>query len=98
MSCDKPSLSVDVGGTRTKLIVLEPRTNEIVRRGVADTPAAGGDDVLAMIASVIAEVGVPPNSPVGVAPPGAVDPHTGEVGLGPNLPGITSRDVRPSLA
>jgi fructokinase len=72
-------IGIDLGGTKSEILVLAPEGTEILRRRVA-TPA-GYQDVLAtlagLVAAVEAELGV--TASVGVGIPGCISPATGLV-------------------
>ena len=93
-------LGVDVGGTHIRAAAITPEGKVIARRQTACRAVEGFEAVVARLAATVAEAaeagGLPPDARVGVALPGPVNPHTGVLGLAPNLPGwhdVPVRDV-----
>jgi fructokinase len=73
-------LGIDLGGTKTEIIALDPNGGELVRRRVA-TPKESYDDVIRTMRDLVLGVESELNArgTVGVAIPGTVSPMTGLV-------------------
>jgi fructokinase len=73
-------IGIDLGGTKTEIIALDDRRNEILRRR-EPTPAGDYDATLALIARLVreTEIAVGKRSSVGVGTPGALSPATGRI-------------------
>ncbi len=95
------AIGVDVGGTRIRA-GLVTTTGEIVRREVTQTRHdAGAEGVIAQVVELVQALTADTEVPVagvGVAVPGAVDPHAGKVRFAPNLPNWRDLPVRSLLA
>ena len=70
-------LGIDLGGTKTEVIALDERRNELLRRR-EPTPAGDYDATLALIARLVreAESDIGKRGSVGIATPGALSPAT----------------------
>lgn len=70
-------IGIDLGGTKTEIIALDERRNELLRRR-EPTPAADYDKTLALIAQLVreAESNIGKRGSVGVGTPGALSPDT----------------------
>lgn len=87
-------IAVDLGGTNIRA-ALVARDGAVIRRASMPTEAAAGPPaVISRIVRVIQTVseGADPDTPVGIASPGPLDPRQGVILFTPNLPGW--RDVR----
>jgi len=73
-------IGIDLGGTKTEIIALDDRRNEILRRR-EPTPAGDYDATLALIARLVreTEIAVGKRGSVGVGTPGALSPATGRI-------------------
>ncbi len=71
-------LGIDLGGTKTEVLVLDPDQRPVYRERVA-TPAHSYDEILAMIADLVlkAEGNVKQEMTIGIGIPGAISPATG---------------------
>jgi fructokinase len=71
-------LGIDLGGTKTEGLVLDPDQRPVYRERVA-TPAHSYDEILAMIADLVtrAEGNVKQEMTIGIGIPGAISPATG---------------------
>jgi fructokinase len=71
-------LGIDLGGTKTEVLVLGPDQRPVYRERVA-TPAHSYDEILAMIADLVttAEGNVKQEMTIGIGIPGAISPATG---------------------
>ena len=71
-------LGIDLGGTKTEIIALDERRNELLRRR-EPTPAGDYDATLALIARLVreAEIEIGKRGSVGIGTPGALSPATG---------------------
>lgn len=71
-------LGIDLGGTKTEVLVLDPDQHPVYRERVA-TPAHSYDQILAMIADLVlkAEVNIKHEMTIGIGIPGAISPATG---------------------
>ena len=74
----KYKLGIDLGGTKTEVLVLDPDQRPVYRQRVA-TPAHSYDEILAMIAELVlkAEAEVKQEMTIGIGIPGALSPATG---------------------
>lgn len=70
-------IGIDLGGTKTEVIALDERRNELLRRR-EPTPAGDYDATLALIARLVreAESDIGKRGSVGIATPGALSPAT----------------------
>lgn len=84
-----PVLAVDLGGTNVRAAAVMADGQVVARRQTLTQPQAGLAPVLDRIAEVVegaaAEAGLAADTPLGIAMPGTVNPHTGMVGMAPNL-------------
>ena len=71
-------LGIDLGGTKTEVLVLDPDQRPVYRERVA-TPAHSYDEILAMIVDLVinAEANVKQEMTIGIGIPGAISPATG---------------------
>jgi fructokinase len=71
-------LGIDLGGTKTTVLVLDPEGLPVFRRRVA-TPAHSYDAILALITSLVAEAEAELGlaTTVGIGTPGAISPASG---------------------
>ena len=71
-------LGIDLGGTKTEIIALDERRNELLRRR-EPTPAGDYDATLALVARLVreTEIEVGKRGSVGIGTPGALSPATG---------------------
>ncbi len=71
-------LGIDLGGTKTEVLVLDPDQRPVYRQRVT-TPAHSYDEILAMIADLVlnAEGKVKQEMTIGIGIPGAISPATG---------------------
>ena len=95
------TLAFDLGGTNLRCAVVN-RTGEIEVEQRALTEGARGVDtviehMVELIAEVASEADVDADTPIGVAAPGPLDPHSGVVRFSPNLPGWTDIPLRDRL-
>ena len=74
----KHRLGIDLGGTKTEVLVLDPEQRPVYRERVA-TPAHSYDQIMAMIADLVtsAERNVKQEMTIGIGIPGAISPATG---------------------
>jgi fructokinase len=74
----KYRLGIDLGGTKTEVLVLDPDQRPVYRQRVA-TPAHSYDEILAMIADLVTstERNVKQEMTIGIGIPGAISPATG---------------------
>jgi len=95
-------LAVDLGGTNIRVAVVSTSGALTHRRAIATDAKDGHPSVIRRMTGLINEVagdaGLPPMTPVGVASPGPLDPHTGVVLFTPNLPGWRDVPLGPSLS
>lgn len=73
-------LGIDLGGTKTEILALDPAGHERLRRRVA-TPGGGYEPIMRMIAELVtgAESELGTGASVGIAAPGSLSPSTGLV-------------------
>jgi predicted NBD/HSP70 family sugar kinase len=73
-------IGIDLGGTKTEIIALDDRRNELLRRR-EPTPPNDYDATLALIARLVreAEVSIGKRGSVGVGTPGALSPATNRI-------------------
>jgi fructokinase len=73
-------IGIDLGGTKTEIIALDDRRNELLRRR-EPTPPNDYDATLALIARLVreAEIEVGKRGSVGIGTPGALSPATGHL-------------------
>jgi predicted NBD/HSP70 family sugar kinase len=71
-------IGIDLGGTKTEIIALDDRRNELLRRREA-TPAGDYESTVALVARLVreAEQQLHKRGSVGVGTPGALSPATG---------------------
>ncbi|MEO0074192.1 MAG: ROK family protein [candidate division WOR-3 bacterium] len=92
------TIGIDIGGTRTKLGLVDSRGKVIRRRTIATQPERGPRRTLVRIADTIKKLcGGQRASSAGVGIAGLVDHHEGIVRLPPNLPGWHGAPVRAIL-
>ncbi len=74
----KYKLGIDLGGTKTEVVVLDPDQGPIYRERIA-TPANSYDEILAMIAALVknAQADLGQEMTIGIGIPGAISPATG---------------------
>ena len=94
-----PAIAVDIGGTNTRVAVVDPDA-KISNRVNIETMAHLGKDssisrILNTIESVITEVGRENIAGVGICMPGPMDPITSELYDPPNLPGWDGVIIKP---
>ncbi|MGB7448939.1 MAG: ROK family protein [Ornithinimicrobium sp.] len=104
---------IDVGGTRTKAVLVARDGDAVVSEVVRDTPQALGDDAPAHVTQVLADLGGAPAA-VGVVVPGLVDDRSGvaiwsvnlgwrdldlpaQVSAASGVPAVGGHDVRAGL-
>jgi len=75
-------VGVDLGGTKIQAVALDG--TEVVAKKRLATPAAGGEELPAAIASAIRELGVDIDR-VGIGAPGVIDVASGTIVRAPNL-------------
>jgi glucokinase len=86
----------DVGGTKVQSVVTD-LNGTVLAEMRADTPAAGGHAVLALVAAHMAELSAQAGCTIlaaGIGLPGALHPVTGHLERAPNLRGLAGRDMR----
>jgi predicted NBD/HSP70 family sugar kinase len=73
-------LGIDLGGTKTEIIALDERRNELLRRR-EPTPVDDYDQTVALIARLVreSEIELSKRGSVGLATPGALSPATGRI-------------------
>jgi predicted NBD/HSP70 family sugar kinase len=73
-------IGIDLGGTKTEIIALDDRRNELLRRR-EPTPPNDYEATLALIARLVreAEISIGKRGSVGVGTPGALSPATGRL-------------------
>ncbi|HEX2825204.1 MAG TPA: ROK family protein [Burkholderiales bacterium] len=71
-------IGIDLGGTKTEIIALDDRHNELLRRREA-TPAGDYDATVALVAKLVreAEIELHKRASIGIGTPGALSPATG---------------------
>ncbi len=71
-------LGIDLGGTKTEVLVLDPDQQPVYRERVA-TPAHSYDEILAMVLALVDEVDTrfKVDMTIGIGIPGAISPDTG---------------------
>ena len=71
-------LGVDLGGTKTEIVVLD-RGDQVVYRHRVATPAHDYDQILQMVATEVerAELELEGQASIGIGTPGALSPHSG---------------------
>lgn len=71
-------IGIDLGGTKTEIIALDDRHDELLRRREA-TPAGDYDGTLALVAKLVreAELELSKRASIGIGTPGALSPATG---------------------
>ncbi len=71
-------LGIDLGGTKTELLVLDPDQRPVYRERIA-TPAKSYDEILAMIPALVknAQSNLGQEMTIGIGIPGAISPATG---------------------
>ena len=90
-------LGVDLGGTKTEIIALDDRRNELLRRR-EPTPAGDYDATIALVARLVqdAERELHKRASVGIGTPGALSPATGLV-RNSNSTCLNGRALKPDL-
>jgi len=75
-----PRIGIDLGGTKTEIVALDPTGAELVRRRTP-TPAGDYGATLDLIARLVSEVerDVGPSATIGIGTPGALSPATGRM-------------------
>src|ERR1041385_8178649 len=75
-------VGIDLGGTKTEGIVLDPAGAEVFRKRIDTHAQEGYDAILGRIRSLyddlIAHLGKPPHT-FGIGTPGAISPRTGRL-------------------
>ena len=94
-----PAIAVDVGGTNTRVAIVD-RSAKISNRVNISTMAHLGKDasislILNTIESVVTQIGRENIAGVGVCMPGPMDPVTSELYDPPNLPGWDGLIIKP---
>ncbi len=91
-------LGIDLGGSKTEVVVLDPGLNPVFRERVA-TPAHSYDDILGTIVQLVerAEAAVGVKTSIGVATPGAISPDSGRL-RNSNTVCLNDRPVAEDLA
>lgn len=91
-------LGIDLGGTKTEVVVLDPGLNPVFRERVA-TPAHSYDEILQAILRLVrrAESALEVNTSVGIATPGAISPDSGRL-RNSNTVCLNQRPVAEDLA
>jgi glucokinase len=101
MSVERAVIGVDLGGTNLRAAVIHPHGVLSGRQSIPTRAAEGADAVVARMARLVTEIagaaGLDPQSPVGVASPGPLNPSTGIVHFTPNLPGWRDFPLRDRL-
>ena len=71
-------LGIDLGGTKTEIIALDERRNELLRRR-EPTPAGDYDATLALVTQLVreTEIEIGKRGSVGIGTPGSLSPATG---------------------
>ena len=94
------AIAVDLGGTniRAALVGRDGTLQEVVTRrtGATEGPEAVIDRIVALVSEVVNRARPAPDIKVGVVAPGPLNPFTGVVYFGPNLPGwhdVPLRDI-----
>lgn len=95
------TLAVDLGGTNLRCAIVT-REGEIVAEQRARTESERGvnaviDHIARLIDKVAATSNLAPNTPVGIAAPGPLDPEQGIVRFSPNLEGWINVPLRDEL-
>lgn len=84
-----PVLAVDLGGTNVRAAAVTADGQILARRQALTQPQLGLAHVLDRIAEAVGgaatEAGLNTDAAVGIAMPGTVNPHTGMLGIAPNL-------------
>ena len=90
-------LGIDLGGTKTEIIALDDRRNELLRRR-EPTPAGNYDATIALVARLVhdAERELNKRGSVGIGSPGALSPATGLV-RNSNSTCLNGRALKPDL-
>lgn len=76
----KYKMGIDLGGTKTEVIVLDPEQRPVFRKRVA-TPATGYDEILSMLTDLVKQTRAELqfDMSVGVGTPGAISPGSGRL-------------------
>lgn len=96
------TLAVDLGGTNIRCAVVT-REGKIVEEQRALTESERGvnaviDHIAALVEQVAASAELGPDTPVGIAAPGPLDPERGIVHFSPNLEGWSNVPLRDELS
>lgn len=90
----------DIGGTKVQSVVTD-LNGTVLGELRSETPVAGGNAVLSLVAAhkaqLTAQAGVSIMA-AGIGLPGALHPQTGHLERAPNLAGLTGRDMRAVFA